>query len=147
MNSNSSKIQCFSTKGRNASSALLHYSLLLITCQKTTRGFSEKWRVKSEKVKTTTFYRRLSFFGWGTGIRTPVMTESESVALPLGDAPIFSTLCIIAEIFTVVNTYFQLFLKNYSLSRKKRIFWLYIYLVLWYNTGYEYKTSTRGTAG
>ena len=27
------------------------YSLLLITCQKTTRGFSEKLRVKSEKAK------------------------------------------------------------------------------------------------
>ena len=27
--------------------------------------------------------------GWGTGIRTPVMSESESDALPLGDAPIF----------------------------------------------------------
>ena len=34
--------------------------------------------------------RRLAsfFFGWGTGIRTPVMSESESDALPLGDAPI-----------------------------------------------------------
>ena len=31
----------------------------------------------------------LCFFGWGTGIRTPVMSESESDALPLGDAPIF----------------------------------------------------------
>ena len=48
-------------------------------------------------------------FGWGTGIRTPVMTESESVALPLGDAPIFSTLCIITEKNRFVNTYFQLF--------------------------------------
>ena len=27
--------------------------------------------MKSEKVKTTTFCRRLSFFGWGIGIRTP----------------------------------------------------------------------------
>ena len=62
------------------------------------------------------------FFGWGTGIRTPVMTESESVALPLGDAPIFSTLCIIAEFFSVVNTYFQLFSKIYSLFRKKVLF-------------------------
>ena len=29
----------------------------------------------------------LDFFGWGTGIRTPEMSESESDALPLGDAP------------------------------------------------------------
>ena len=27
------------------------------------------------------------FSGWGTGIRTPEMSESESDALPLGDAP------------------------------------------------------------
>ncbi len=49
------------------------------------------------------------FYGWGTGIRTPVMTESESVALPLGDAPIFSTLCIIAEKYWLVKSYFELF--------------------------------------
>ena len=36
-------------------------------------------------------YWRLSVFGWGTGIRTPEVTESESVALPLGDAPMFTT--------------------------------------------------------
>ena len=32
------------------------------------------------------------------------MTESESVALPLGDAAIFSTSVIITERFTFVNT-------------------------------------------
>ena len=58
-------------------------------------------------------------FGWGTGIRTPVMTESESVALPLGDAPIFSTLHIIAENASIVNTYFELFSKKYSFLPKK----------------------------
>ena len=33
----------------------------------------------------------LLFYGWGAGIRTPVMTESESVALPLGDTPIIGS--------------------------------------------------------
>ena len=33
-------------------------------------------------------------FGWGAGIRTPVMSESESDALPLGDTPRFSTLTL-----------------------------------------------------
>ena len=37
------------------------------------------------------------------------MTESESVALPLGDAPIFSTAVIIADFLPFVNTNFQLF--------------------------------------
>ena len=40
------------------------------------------------------------------------MTESESVALPLGDAPIFSTTVIIADFSRFVNTKFQLFLEN-----------------------------------
>ena len=31
--------------------------------------------------------RRLAV-GWGAGIRTPEVTESESVALPLGDTPV-----------------------------------------------------------
>ena len=47
------------------------------------------------------------FFGWGTGIRTPVMTESESVALPLGDAPIFSTDDIIADNLQFVKGFFK----------------------------------------
>ena len=80
-----------------------------------------------------------SFFGWGTGIRTPVMTESESVALPLGDAPIFSTLCIIADILHLVNTYFQLFLKKLFPFQKKRVFLLYNARLLWYNTHYKLK--------
>ena len=37
------------------------------------------------------------------------MTESESVALPLGDAPIFSTTVIITDFSWFVNTNFQLF--------------------------------------
>ena len=48
-----------------------------------------------------------SFFGWGTGIRTPEMSESESDALPLGDAPIFSTDDIIADSFEFVNRFFE----------------------------------------
>ena len=70
------------------------------------RGFSSYHPNEKTKERSKS---SLLFFGWGTGIRTPVMTESESVALPLGDAPIFSTLHIIAEFFSVVNTYFQLF--------------------------------------
>ena len=41
----------------------------------------------SEEVKTAFFKRRMPFFGWGRRIRTFGMTESESVALPLGDTP------------------------------------------------------------
>ena len=48
-----------------------------------------------------------SFFGWGTGIRTPEMSESESDALPLGDAPIFSTDDIIADNLGFVNRFFE----------------------------------------
>ena len=32
-------------------------------------------------------FRLVFIFGWGAGIRTPEMSESESDALPLGDAP------------------------------------------------------------
>ena len=49
----------------------------------------------------------LLFFGWGAGIRTPVMTESESVALPLGDAPISSTPIIIPQLLRFVNSFFE----------------------------------------
>ena len=48
-----------------------------------------------------------SLFGWGTGIRTPEMSESESDALPLGDAPIFSTDDIIADNLEFVNRFFE----------------------------------------
>ena len=48
-----------------------------------------------------------SFFGWGTGIRTPEMSESESDALPLGDAPLFSTDDIIADNFGFVKTFLE----------------------------------------
>ena len=51
---------------------------------------------------------KVSFcFGWGTGIRTPEMSESESDALPLGDAPIFSTDDIIADCFGFVKGFFE----------------------------------------
>ena len=50
---------------------------------------------------------RVGFFGWGTGIRTPEMSESESDALPLGDAPIFSTDAIIAEVVRFVKGFLE----------------------------------------
>ena len=46
--------------------------------------------------------------GWGAGIRTPEMSESESDALPLGDTPIFRTRSIIAEF----NVFVKGFLKK-----------------------------------
>ena len=59
------------------------------------------------------FIRPASFMvkkgGWGAGIRTPEMSESESDALPLGDTPIFSTDDIISHQTLFVNTYFKLF--------------------------------------
>ena len=86
------------------------------------------------------------FYGWGAGIRTPEMSESESDALPLGDTPIFSTDTIIADNFVVVNTYFKLFQKKYSFFSKFSVFLLYKHFKLWYNTKAKLK-STRGTAG
>ncbi len=61
------------------------------------------------------------------------MTESESVALPLGDAPIFSTPCIITEFIAFVNRYLQKkhFYSNIFISL---VFYLYKLLLLWYNT-------------
>ena len=50
---------------------------------------------------------KLVRLGWGTGIRTPEMSESESDALPLGDAPIFSTDDIIADSFAFVKGFFK----------------------------------------
>ena len=35
--------------------------------------------------------RKVLFSGWAGGIRTHEVTESKSVALPLGDSPIFDT--------------------------------------------------------
>ena len=53
----------------------------------------------------------LYFYGWGTGIRTPEMSESESDALPLGDAPKYSIdlddLCIISKRNRFVNSFFK----------------------------------------
>ena len=43
----------------------------------------------------------LYFFGWGAGIRTPVMSESESDALPLGDTPMLSTLTLYHTFYTL----------------------------------------------
>ncbi len=63
------------------------------------------------------------------------MTESESVALPLGDAPIFSTLVIITDFFQFVNSYSQIFLiifqffsnlvcTSFILAKKRQIYLL-----------------------
>ena len=61
----------------------------------------------------------LSFvFGWGAGIRTPEMSESESDALPLGDTPIFRTRDIIADEFLFVNPFLKkTFLSNEIFSK------------------------------
>ena len=48
-----------------------------------------------------------SFFGWGAGIRTPEMSESESDALPLGDTPIFRTKDIIAKLAMFVKGFLK----------------------------------------
>ncbi len=64
-------------------------------------------------------------FGWGAGIRTPEMSESESDALPLGDTPIFSTLCIIADYFAFVNRYLQ-----------KKIVLFKLFFVFYYSTSF-----------
>ena len=70
--------------------------------------------MKSDEVKNILGTSPRNFFGWGTGIRTPVMTESESVALPLGDAPIFSTLHIIADLAGFVNRFCKKVLQKFS---------------------------------
>ena len=61
------------------------------------------------KRKKRTLLRPFAF-GWGTGIRTPEMSESESDALPLGDAPIFTARGIITEKNLFVKNFFQYFL-------------------------------------
>ena len=55
--------------------------------------------------------------GWGAGIRTPVMSESESDALPLGDTPIFSTLPLY-HIFLGLSIDLKIFLENFALFAK-----------------------------
>ena len=55
------------------------------------------------------------FFGWGTRIRTEEMTESESVALPLGDAPLLLTGDIIAHSFAFVKGFLKKSLKFFSI--------------------------------
>ena len=50
--------------------------------------------------------------GWGAGIRTPVLSESESDALPLGDTPLTDD--IITEIPSFVNTFFKIFYGYFS---------------------------------
>ena len=69
-------------------------------------GFSSYGSIDKTKERSKS---SLLFYGWGAGIRTPEMSESESDALPLGDTPIFSTVIIITDNSMVVNTYFKLF--------------------------------------
>ena len=57
-------------------------------------AFESHYIPTNQKNKCTLLRGCISFFGWGAGIRTPVMSESESDALPLGDTPIFSTLTL-----------------------------------------------------
>ncbi len=96
---------CCSSRGvrgkRRDSNRFLNFAL-----QNLESGFSEPCVSAKKREQHNVL---LSLFGWGAGIRTPEMSESESDALPLGDTPIFSTLCIIAEKMRVVNTYFKLF--------------------------------------
>ena len=65
--------------------------------------FSPPYRKPKEKVARCATFS----FGWGTGIRTPEMSESESDALPLGDTPIFRTRSIIAERNRFVKGFFK----------------------------------------
>ena len=90
---------------------------------------------------------RACLFGWGAGIRTPEMSESESDALPLGDTPIFGTYRIIAKETAFVNPFFQKKLRFEKKLRKNLAKRRY----LWYNIAvvsvlYS-QPSTRGTAG
>ncbi len=43
--------------------------------------------------------------GWGGRIRTFGMTESESVALPLGDTPMFNFICLSNDL--IIIAYFE----------------------------------------
>ena len=72
-------------------------------CLQLAPGFSSPIPQAKRKPPLTGWFS----FGWGTGIRTPEMSESESDALPLGDAPIFSTDDIIADSFEFVNRFFE----------------------------------------
>ena len=69
-----------------------------------------------EKIKASLLACFL-FSGWGAGIRTPVMSESESDALPLGDTPIFSTLPLY-HIFLGLSIDLKIFLENFALFAK-----------------------------
>ena len=64
-----------------------------------------------EKKEHTFGKQKCVLFGWGAGIRTPEMLESESSALPLGDTPIFNRcsndLIIISLLFKFVNRFFR----------------------------------------
>ena len=66
-------------------------------------------------------------FGWGAGIRTPVMSESESDALPLGDTPIFSTLLLYHSFFALSSD-LQIFLNIFAFFAKIGYFILHLLL-------------------
>ena len=67
----------------------------------------------------------LCFFGWGAGIRTPVMSESESDALPLGDTPIFSTLPLYHTFFSLSIIFIDFFQKYFQKSIFSYLFWFH----------------------
>ena len=56
----------------------------------------------------------VDFFGWGSWIRTNEVTESESVALPLGDTPIlfFAQSSFILTHFLMICNCFSLLFKK-----------------------------------
>ena len=88
-------------------------------------------------------------FGWGAGIRTPEMSESESDALPLGDTPLFRTRDIIADEFLFVNPFLKkTFLSNEIFSKTLPISPPYgIIFPLRALFMPAFHISTRGTAG
>ena len=52
----------------------------------------------------------ISFFGWGSRIRTYEMSESESDALPLGDTPIYDILYNYKNMLSIKNELIKLIL-------------------------------------
>ena len=73
------------------------------------------------------------------------MTESESVALPLGDAAIFSTSVIIADSFAFVNTKMKNFLKSFFIFQyAAQNLYLFVLLSILRNLTRDF--CTRGVA-
>ena len=67
----------------------IHYYLL--PNRQVSKDKSEKWRVNSEKVKSTSLCRNLSIFGGGRWIRTTEVSDNRFTVCPLwplGNSPI-----------------------------------------------------------